>query len=75
MNVSASRNNDHLLQWIAAAMLLVGIVLVDTAITAWIASLVTLWQLAASVASYLLVAVGLLFTIWQIRAIGNKPTR
>jgi len=37
MNVSASRNNDQLLHWIAAALFLVGIVIVDTAIAAWIA--------------------------------------
>jgi hypothetical protein len=75
MNISASRNNDHLLHWIATALFLTGIALIDTAIIAWCASLVTLWQLAASVFSYMLIAVGVLFTVWQMSALGNTTTR
>jgi len=75
MNISASRNNDHLLHWIAAALFLIGIALVDTAIIAWCASLVTLWQLAVSVSSWLLIAAGVLFTVWQMSAIGNTRMR
>ena len=75
MNKSASCSNDHLLQWTAAALSLIGISLLDIAVTAWAASWVTAWQLAASVASYLLIAAGVLFTIWQVRAISNKPAR
>jgi hypothetical protein len=75
MNISASRNNDHLLHWIAAALFFTGIALIDTAIIAWCASLVTLWQLAVSVFSYMLIAVGVLFTVWQMSALGNTTTR
>jgi hypothetical protein len=75
MNISASRNNDHLLHWIAAALFLTGIALIDTAIIAWCASLVTLWQLAVYVFSYMLIAVGVLFTVWQMSALGNTAAR
>jgi hypothetical protein len=75
MNKSTSGNNDHLLRWIAAALFLIGLALADIAITAWSFSLVTLWQLAASAVSYLLIGAGALFTIWQIRTITNRPIR
>jgi hypothetical protein len=75
MNISASHNNDHLLLWVAATLLLTGFALGDTAIIAWCASLASLWQLAASALSYVLIAVGILFTVWQMNEITNRPTR
>jgi hypothetical protein len=63
----ASRSDDHLLHWIVAALLLVGFGLGDTAIIAWCASLVTEWQLGAVLCSFVLVAAGLYFTVWQMR--------
>jgi hypothetical protein len=74
MNISASPNNDHLLQWISATLLLTGFALGDAAIIAWCASLVTSWQLIAFVFSYLLIAIGVLFTVWQMSEIGSKRT-
>jgi hypothetical protein len=65
--ILASRNDDHLLQWIVAILLLVGFGLGDTAIIAWCASLVTVWQLGAVLFSFVLVAAGLCFTVWQMR--------
>ena len=62
-----SRSDDHLLHWIAASLLLVGFGLGDTAIIAWCASLVTVWQLGAVLFSFVLVAAGLCFTVWQMR--------
>jgi hypothetical protein len=62
-----SRSDDHLLHWIVAALLLVGFSLGDTAIIAWCASLVTVWQLGAVLSSFGLVAAGLCFTVWQMR--------
>lgn len=63
----ASRSDDHLLHWIAAALLLVGFGLGDTAIIAWCVSLFTVWQFGAVLFSFVLVAAGLCFTIWQMR--------
>ena len=63
----ASRSDDHLLHWIAATLLLVGFGLGDTAIVAWSASLVTVRQLGAVLFSFVLVAAGLCFTVWQLR--------
>jgi hypothetical protein len=63
----ASRGDDHLLHWIAATLLLVGFGLGDTAIVAWSTSLVTVWQLDAFLFSFVLVAAGLCFTVWQMR--------
>jgi hypothetical protein len=63
----ASRSDDHLLHWIAATLLLVGFGLGGTAIIAWCASLVTGWQLSAVLFSFVLVATGLCFTVWQMR--------
>ena len=65
--ILASRSDDHLLHWIVAALLLVGFGLGDTAIIAWCASLVTAWQLGAVLFSFVLVAAGLCFTVWQMR--------
>jgi hypothetical protein len=62
-----SRNNDKLFYWIAATLLLVGVGLGDTAIVAWSASLVTFWQLVAATFSFVLIATGTLFTVWQVR--------
>jgi hypothetical protein len=75
MRNSVNRKHDHFLQWAAAALSLIGIALVDISITAWAASLVGLWPLAASVASYFMIAAGVLFTIWQVRAISDRPAR
>jgi amino acid transporter len=75
MNFSASHNNDHLLLWVATTLLLMGFALGDTAIIAWCASLVSLWELTASALAYVLIAVGMLFTIWQMSEISNKRTR
>jgi hypothetical protein len=63
----ASRNHDHLLHWIAATLLLVGFGLADTAIIAWSASLITVWQLGAFSFSFVLISVGLCFTVWRMR--------
>ena len=67
MNAPASQNNDHLLYWIAATLLLMGFGLGDTGIIAWCASLITFWQLAVFAFSFALIGVGALFTIWQMR--------
>ena len=75
MIISASHNNDHLLHWVAAALLLTGFAIGDTAIIAWCASLANLWQLAAAALSYVLIAVDILFTVWQMSEISNRLTR
>ena len=67
MNIPASRNNDDLLYWIAAILLLMGFGLGDAAIVAWSASLVTIWQLVAATISFVLIGGGMLFTVWQMR--------
>ena len=67
MFITDSRNNDHLLWWIAAALLVSGISLWDMAIVAWCASLVTLNQVIACVLSFALIGSGLLLTVWQMR--------
>jgi hypothetical protein len=72
MNITASHNNDHLLQWMAAALLLTGCALAEAGIIAWCASFVTLWELGAIGFTYVLIAIGLLFTVWQMREIGNR---
>jgi hypothetical protein len=63
------------LYWTAAIFFLGGIALVDTAIIALCAALITPWLLTVSLASYSLIAVGILFTIWQMSAICNKTAR
>src|SRR6266700_7126053 len=74
MNTSASRNNDHLLHWIATTLILIGFALGDTAIIVWCASLVTLWPMVVSIFSYVLIAMGVVFTVWQMSEISNKRT-
>jgi hypothetical protein len=72
MNITASRNNHHLLHWMAAVLLLTGCALAEAGIIAWCASFVTLWELGAIGFTYVLIALGLLFTVWQMREIGNR---
>ena len=67
MNIPASRNNDHLLYWMAAALLLMVFGLGDTAIVAWWASVVTFGQLVAVALALALTATGAFLTIWQMR--------
>ena len=67
MDIRTSRNDNHLLYWMAATLFLVGVSLADTATVAWSASLVSLWQLVASVLAFLLISTGVLFTVWQVR--------
>jgi hypothetical protein len=67
MNVQASHNNDHLLPWMAAILLLMGFGLGDTGIIAWCTSLITLGQLVVITSSFALIGMGMLFTIWQMR--------
>ena len=67
MNISASGNNNHLLYWIAATLLLLSFVLGDTAIIGWSASLVTFGQLAAAALAFLLIGTGVLYTVWQMK--------
>jgi hypothetical protein len=67
MNITTSRDNDHLLYWIAALLLLIGVGLGDTVVIAWCASLVSVWQLAVSAFSFVLIGGGVLFTAWQMR--------
>ena len=75
MTISGSGNNHHLLYLTTVVFFLAGLALVDTFIIAWCAGLVTLWPIAVSVLSYLLIAVGVLFTFWQVPAIGNRAKR
>jgi hypothetical protein len=67
MIITASRNNDHLLSWIAGVLLLIGFGLVDAAIIASCASLLAFGQLIACAFSFALIGSGLLFTVWQMR--------
>jgi len=67
MIITDSHDNDHLLCWIAGALLLTGFGLGDAAIIASCSALVTFGQLIAFAFSFALIALGLLFTVWQIR--------
>jgi hypothetical protein len=67
MNIPASRNNGHLLYWMAAALLLIVFGLGDTAIVAWWASLLTFGQLVAVSLALVLTATGAFLTVWQMR--------
>jgi hypothetical protein len=67
MILTDSGNNDHLVCWIAVALLLTSFSLGDAAIIAACASLVTIGQLVACAVSFALVGSGLLFTVWQMR--------
>jgi hypothetical protein len=67
MNIRASRNNDHLLYWIAAVLLVTVFGIGVTAIIAWCASLVTFGQMVAVSLALVLTGTGTFFTVWQIR--------
>jgi hypothetical protein len=67
MNIPASHNDGHLLNWLAAVLLLIGFGLGDTTIVAWSASIITFWQLVAVTFSFGLIAMGILITFWQMR--------
>jgi hypothetical protein len=67
MNIPASHNDGHLMNWLAAALLLIGFGLGDTTIVAWSASFITFWQLVAITFSFWLIAMGILITFWQMR--------
>ena len=75
MNVPASHNTPHLLHWMAAALLFTGCAVVDAGFIAWRASILTLWEFGVVGFTYGLVAIGLLFTVWQMSAIGNRWNR
>lgn len=66
MNIPASNNDGHLLNWLAAVLLLVGFGLGDATIVAWSASIITFWQLVAVTFSFGLIAMGILITFWQM---------
>ena len=66
MNIQASRNEGHLLNWLAAVLLLIGFSLGDATIVAWSASLITFWQTVAVTVSFALIAMGILITFWQM---------
>jgi hypothetical protein len=67
MLLTDSRNNDHLVCWIAIALLVISFTLGDAAIIAACASLITIGQLVACAVLFALVSSGLLFTVWQMR--------
>jgi hypothetical protein len=67
MNIPALRNNDHFLVWTGAILLLLSFGFGDAAIVVWSASLISSWQLFAAAFSFLLIEMGLLYTIWQMR--------
>jgi len=67
MNIPASHNDGHLLNWLAAVLLLTGFGLGDATIVAWSASLITFWQSVAVTISFALIAMGILITFWQMR--------
>jgi hypothetical protein len=60
-------NNDRLLYWIGATLLLTVFGLTETAIVAWCASLVTFGQLVAVSLTLVLTGTGTFFTFWQMR--------
>jgi hypothetical protein len=70
--MTASRKDSRLLYRMAAALLLAGFALAEAGLVAWCASLVTLWELGAVGFTYVLIAIGLIFTVWQMREIGNR---
>jgi len=67
MNIPASHNGSHLLNWLAAVLLLIGFGLGDATIVAWSASLITFWQSVTVTVSFALIAMGILITFWQMR--------
>jgi hypothetical protein len=66
MNIPASRKYGHVVNWLAAVLLLIGCGLGDAAIVTWSASIITFWQLVAVTFSFGLIAMGLLITFWQM---------
>jgi hypothetical protein len=66
------RKKDHLLYWIAAALLLIGFGLGDTAIVAWAASLATASQLAVLGLAFAVTATGVIFTFWEMRRLSSR---
>ena len=66
MNIPASHKDGHLLNWLAAVLLLIGFGLGDATIVAWSASIITFWQLVAVTFSFGLIATGLLITFLQM---------
>jgi len=72
MNITALRNNHHALLCMVAALLLTGCALTDAGVAAWCASLVTLWELGVIEFTYGLVAIGLVFSVWELSEIGNR---
>lgn len=66
MNIPALHSDDHLLNWLAAVLLLIGFGLGDATIVAWSASIITFWELVAVVFSFGLIAMGILITFWQM---------
>lgn len=56
----------RILIWMGSLLLLMAFGLVDAAVIAWSASLVTLGQLASVGAAFVLISGGGLFTVWQM---------
>ena len=67
MNIPALKNNDHFLVWLVATMLLLSFGFGDAAIVVWSASLISSWELFAAAFSFLLVEMGVLYTVWKMR--------
>jgi hypothetical protein len=66
MNISASRDDNHPIYWIAIVLLLMSFVLGDVAVVVWSAALATFGQLAVAALAFVATGLGLLFTLWQI---------
>jgi hypothetical protein len=69
INMTALREPNHLVYWLAALLLLCGFGFGDLAVVAWSASLVGFWQLAGSALSFALIGAGVLFTAWRMGAV------
>jgi hypothetical protein len=67
MKTTVSRNNDQLLLWLAAILMLLGLGLGDMGIVALYASIVSRLQLLGFAFSFTMIGAGTLFTVWQIR--------
>jgi hypothetical protein len=63
----ASNNDDRLVYWIGATLLLMYFGVGDAAIIAWSASLATVGQLATALVAFILTGMGLLYTVWLMR--------
>jgi len=66
------RKKDRQLYWIAAALLLIGFGLGDTAVVAWSASFATVSQIAAFGLAFVLTAMGVFFTFWEMRRLSSR---